>query len=211
MGRRTLNMADVFPRNNLNPDAVKWGRGIENVTRAQSYEISRAGQSQLMNNRKNANTFSTLGIQAEKLEAQVTELLSRSSHTLSLGTWTTPVSIPAFPGTGRRTVTRTISLPPPYDGQPRSATVFISGVGQGNPPGLWYVTIGAMGLTSKTTTEATITSQQTGVNLIVFLSGQTSFTLTMEVAGGNTPGGSATNATIGMNNLSVVATYGERV
>lgn len=204
-------MAEVFPRNNLDPAAVPWARKVENLTRGQSYEITREAQSGLMNNRKNANTFSTLSQQTDKLAAQVSELLSRSTHTLNLGTWTTSVSVPAFPGTGLSRATRTISLPPPYDGRPRTATVMISGIGQGNPRGLWYVTIGAEGITSKTTTEATITSQQTGVNLIFFLSGKTSFTLTMDVQGGNTPGGGAQTATIGMNNLSVVVTYGEVV
>lgn len=204
-------MADVFPRNNLDPDAVPWGRKVESVTREQSYDLDRARQAGIMNNRKNANTFYTLVQQSDKLASQVSDLLSRSSHTLNLGTWTTSVSIPAFPGTGIKRVTRTISLPPPYDGRPRTATVMISGIGRGNPRGLWYVTIGAEGITSKTTTEATITSQQTGVNLIFFLSGKTSFTLTMDVQGGNTPGGGAQTATIGMNNLSVVVTYGEVV
>lgn len=103
---------DVFPRNNLNPDSVPWGRAVEGSIRDLSYQLEVARQASNGDNRTQAGQFGVLSRQIEELNGQVTELTAR--RTMSV----TPADLSV---TGNATITplpsatRTFDFPAPDD------------------------------------------------------------------------------------------------
>lgn len=101
---------DVFPRNNLNADAVPWGRAIEAATVNNKVLLESALAILQGNNRANAGQMGIAGRQIDQLSAQTAELDSRLTRTQEMrtvaittsgtGTWATAVSSILVPGTG---------------------------------------------------------------------------------------------------------------
>ena len=118
---------DVFPRNNLPPESVSWGRAIENETRDTAYTLAGLGGGIDANNRAFAG-------QAGSIQREVAELQARSTHVVDVGTRTIPVSLPANFDLVVTTGSSAVSCPPPSDGYPRKALIFVSGVAINQDP-----------------------------------------------------------------------------
>lgn len=93
-------MADVFPRSNLPPDAVAWGRAVENEARNLSNAVISLGISSAGDNRASAGQMGALG-------RQVSELASRSNVTL----FGDSISVTRTSGQNWASATRNISIP----------------------------------------------------------------------------------------------------
>lgn len=101
---------DVFPRNNLNADAVRWARSIESATVSNKSLLESCLAILQGNNRASAGQMGIAGRQIDQLFNQVKELDSRLTRTQEMrtvkittaaaGTWVTDTSSILVPGTG---------------------------------------------------------------------------------------------------------------
>lgn len=117
----------VFPRNNLNGDAVPWARAVENATLSNEQAIRNLELELLSENRSSAGQMGAAGRQIELLSAQATELGSRlstvtimdsvtvtSSSTTSWASATGSVTVPGVPG-GERNAMIIVTAPASKD------------------------------------------------------------------------------------------------
>lgn len=119
---------DVFPRNNLPPESVPWGRTLEDETRKTGYSITSVGGAIHDNNRSSAG-------QAGALTQQITDLKSRSTHVIPIGSLLVPVTLDPSPGVyASASGSLTVPIPPPFDNHPRSTLVLFSGVAVNTDP-----------------------------------------------------------------------------
>ena len=111
----------VFPRNNLNPDAVPWGRAIENATTANGRAIEDLQLDLLGENRSTAGQMGSAGRQIELLAEQATELGSRLSTVTNMSS----VSVTATSTTAWSSASGTVTLPG-VEGGERNAMIIVS-------------------------------------------------------------------------------------
>lgn len=110
-------MADIiFPRNNLNPDAVPWGRKIEEVVTKTAREVGRVSGESLSENRATAGQLGALGRQLNELQAREVAQYSVSD-----------ISITRSSGSGWGSSSRNFTVAGVGD-SPRWAYVSFSGV-----------------------------------------------------------------------------------
>lgn len=104
--------SDVFPRNNLPPDAVPWGRTMEDRARQNAYQLENLRLAMLSENRAGAGqmgvvgrNLDVIGAQQSSIQAQVDELGSRSSGTASASNLSISVSSTTSWASGTRDIT----------------------------------------------------------------------------------------------------------
>lgn len=78
----------VFPRSNLNNEAVPWGRAVENAVVSDSRRIGQLEAALVSENRASAGQMGSAGRQIEGLAAQTEELASRVTSRVFLDTVT---------------------------------------------------------------------------------------------------------------------------
>lgn len=132
-------MSSVFPRSNLPPDAIPWGRAIQDLSIDNENKIAGLEASLLGENRSIAGQMGAIGrnilsIQGQQTEiqAQINELSSRSSGVVAGAS----VSVTSSSSTTWASATRTVTVPGEPDGTRTSIISFSavctqSGTGSG--------------------------------------------------------------------------------
>lgn len=120
----------VFPRSNLNNDAVPWGRALESAILSDSRRIGQLEAAIVSENRASAGQMGSAGRQIEGLSEQTEELASRVTSSVRLdpvslsvtstGAWDSSsetATIPGVPG-GSRHALISVSSPVVQSGSP---------------------------------------------------------------------------------------------
>lgn len=210
---------DVFPRRNLPGDAEPWGRVIESEARNQSYRLINLREAARGSNRSTAGQFGVLGRQIDGVAAETLELLSRSTHFIDMGRVTGALNLPANFQQASTLTSFTVNAPSPTDGTTRHATAFLFGITYNSDPDPILtssncdVTVRVNGISSYTMAAPAKTSVPPGyletLNYTAPVQGD-SFTVEMLLTGSNGTA-AAKSVQVGLDNLTVVVVYGERV
>lgn len=199
---------DVFPRHNLNNEAVPWARALESDIREVSYRNANADLDVTGTNRSTAGQMGVLGRQVE-------DLRSRTTQVVNVGRVSTSLALPGNYGLNTTTLSTTVRLAPPFDGKLRSVVLFLSGIAynsDNNSNGTVYASVN--GIVSKPMAAPAFTSVPPGYTETLSISTviDTGFQFPIDMfllASNNTPTGRTIQ--IGMDNIQVTAVYGDVV
>jgi len=201
-----MTSLDVFPRHNLDPEAVPWARGVEESIRSASYRNSNADLGIKGSNRATAGQMGALG-------RQVDDLRSRTTQTLSIPRATRSLTLPANYGVADTTFSTTVRLAPPFDGKLRSIVLFLSAIAynsDSNSNGTVYVQVN--GVASKPMAAPAFTSVPPGyvetLSLSTVVDTGPLITLNLFLLGSNNTANSRT-ITLGLENIEITAVYGD--
>lgn len=200
---------DVFPRSNLAPEAVEWGRGVERESRQTYYDLLDLNGAGKSDNRLQAGQMGVVGRQIQDLRARTTQVTQ-------INRISTLVELPESYGLATVRFTRNVILPPTFDGSNRKSLIFLSGIAYNSNPGntMGTVYVRLNDITSKPMAAPAMTSTPEGyvetVSISTTLDWGNTFNLEfLIIAANNTD--SPRTAQMGIESVYIVSVYGDEV